>query len=289
MPANITKSSWWGATAPLPTSCAVDWITQVYSEPEQRERARFRVGLWQLDEQRKGNFFSNFTVGGMCGLTVGGTAFAASEARAVAQVSGQESRSRWRDLVAIGGSTSRLDLQLTCELGPGSRCPARGSYVPSRRALRVGRPVTSRTLIQGSDGGVTLYAGASSSESRLRVYDKGVESGSHPPGKLYRWELQLRRKLAQAAVNELRAAPDPAVCISSIIRGDALRRAVRIPDAFGGPLTLLRCGSTTDTIASLEWLARGVAPSVARLVAHGQLDAVLAALDLERHLPSRGG
>ena len=54
-------------------------------------------------------------------------------------------------------------------------------------------------------GGMTLYIGSPGKSRKLvRVYDKGVERQSHPPGQLTRIEVQLRDEYAAAAFESLR-------------------------------------------------------------------------------------
>lgn len=270
----------WGVHAPILHSIGVDWITQVYPSAVEIERARYRVGLWQLDEQRAGNYARPWTVGGICGTQVGGVAFAASAHYGIAQVTGAQADHRWRDLSAIGGHSSRVDVQCTFQLGAGARCPARSGYELEAVAAGRGRRVTRRTLIVGSDGGATLYVGAPSSEHRLRVYDKGVEAKLEEPGRLYRWEVQLRRLHAEAAVRFLWRAPTAIEGQFSLLKHHCDRRSQPLPSVAGVTPVAPGLPTRSDSLASYSWLETAVRPSVQRLLRYYTRSEILEALGL---------
>jgi len=106
-------------------------------------------------------------------------------------------------VMAVGGNATRLDLAmddyerivspgdvLTALQGPDLVTHAR-NYL-TQQGGRVGSSELT---------GVTVYLGAPSSRQRLRVYDKGLESG----GKMdcVRWELQSRKEAAETMANVL--------------------------------------------------------------------------------------
>lgn len=64
----------------------------------------------------------------------------------------------------------------------------------------------SWNLITGNDGGATCYVGSRTSEAFLRIYDKGIESGTHD--NWIRVELELKASKARFAAFTMANEPD---------------------------------------------------------------------------------
>jgi phage replication initiation protein len=144
-------------------------------------------------------------------------------------------------------------------------------------------------IVSGKRGeleGVTLYFGSRHSDTRLRIYDKTIESKSRICGN--RWEAQLRRKKAQAAFELwLSAIPkgEPVVCrvLQNIVLGiidfrirdddDTDRNRCRPLIWFTNLLSNLRACPARLAIAKVEqsaqksinWIKKSVAPTMLTL------------------------
>lgn len=99
-----------------------------------------------------------------------------------------------KNLITAGASLSRFDVALDVH---------EGSVRPQDlyHALKNGRATSKARnyrLMEGSDGGSTVYLGSPQSEKMMRMYDKGVESGN-PLMNWKRIELQLAGGLANRA------------------------------------------------------------------------------------------
>jgi hypothetical protein len=101
-----------------------------------------------------------------------------------------------RGFALLGGKPSRLDLQVTV-LNPSFTmeqvhdCFTSGNWVSKSRTWTVIKGATKT----GITTGYTLYAGNRLSETFIRIYDKGLESGSLPPNQKIRFELESKGKL----------------------------------------------------------------------------------------------
>ena len=145
------------------------------------------------------------------------------------------------------------------------------------------------TLIQNTFGGLTCYGGSASSEIRMRIYDKGAESGDAPPGELWRWELQLRRKKAVGYAKALDSAPSRQSAVASLVHGHTSRLGLRTPDIPLGAAVIPAVDTSTDSSNTMRWLAEGVRPSIERLLNVYDRDTILAALGLAEPLRESDG
>jgi len=140
------------------------------------------------------------------------------------------------------------------------------------------RKVSEFRSLRGDDGGCTIYFGAPSSESRLRIYNKAAESGVDYPW--LRVELQLRGDRAGAMVRGLLDGGPGAVV--NVLWGLLDFKDVRESDsnnrrwpsarwwrrflnaACRARLVLPDSQRTLETVK--DWLTRQVAPSLALVV-----------------------
>jgi DNA relaxase NicK len=130
---------------------------------------------------------------------------------------------------------------------------------------RNGRPPT-RTLIRDSDGGQTVYIGRRVSENMGRLYDKGVESATNAPGTRWRYEVEYKGDQAWNAVQALLPVEEEARCVSSTVAQWFSSRGGRVwrHDSL---LAVRNWGpKETSTDKQLQWLARGVRPTVVALI-----------------------
>lgn len=162
---------------------------------------------------------------------------------------------------------TRIDLQVTVELATAQPEMLERLYDAATSGLRkVGRPV-EYSLIKNSNGARTLYVGRRSSARYGRVYDKGMESGQGEPGKLIRFELEVKDDMADQAVAMIYRSGEQDTVILRLLqdffeeRGiPVLWNAAQMEVGFRAPRL------TVDDSQSLRWLAGPVAKTVARLM-----------------------
>lgn len=139
---------------------------------------------------------------------------------------------------------------------------------------------------RGHDKGITLYFGSPSSDKRLCIYDKSIESSNRINGN--RWEGRFRRKAAKEALLQwLHANADGACAVvrwcSSVVAGliDFRNRSSNDPNRFRNPSLLwyiefidrlktspIRIRTSTPVIhvqKSIDWVIKSVAPSLSLL------------------------
>lgn len=249
-------------------SYGVDWLTALVSGSDAAERAEFHVGLWMATAQEMGERVRTWRIGRATGHVCGPFAYARLPHAGIVQITGAPSSKMFDRVMAFPARPSRLDVQVTYRRPSWGVSPAKRAYLGSPDDARRGRAVRSRTIIVSKGGGETCYVGAPSSEHRMRVYDKGAESGSAPAGTVYRWEVQLRRKVAQTAAARLLKAGISEDSVESLCASFSARYGVDIPRGAVSNLWI-HSGSEGSSIERTKaWLRDSVKPAVDRLRMH---------------------
>ena len=121
----------------------------------------------------------------------------------------------------------------------------------------------------------------------MRVYDKGQESKSHPPGYRWRIEAELKREYAEAQWKSLLQAPVAETSCYASSQFWAQRCGLSWPLPTSSESLVLQPlpeQIPPDVAASLSWLRLQVRPTVERLVRAGLGAPVLDALGLDHDL-----
>jgi len=139
--------------------------------------------------------------------------------------------------------------------------------VPSRRY--------KCTLIRNLyDKGCTLYVGAPSSDARLRMYNKSVESGQYPSegGEWLRIELQLRNKYADRAWVNWRKRAQGNFLLEWLRKMADMRTYLMVKEAIEhGDEPAIDQDTDDDWVTRrLYWLQHTVVPALRRLALHDE-------------------
>lgn len=173
---------------------------------------------------------------------------------------------------------TRLDVQSTVWYN--SYMPDYGKLIAGKlKQLKDGRRRIRKSLIDGMGAGDTLYIGATSSDRRLRMYDKFKEQkDSKSYENAWRYEIQYRSSYAAKVLADVAGSADP------------LRRKAEIINAEFGyyditvapePCLVARPGSIqrdTDTAKRVRWLQQQVAPPARQLAREMGWDYVISLL-----------
>lgn len=269
-------------------SAQVDWLSCSATTPHASK------GLWTLGQaaldvaEGKGEPLAIWSGHGYRGHRAGGVRVGASAQGVVLQLSGSHASDKWKDAVATCENVSRLDLAVNIECDPVVPLIACDVYREIRHTpSRNGKP-PRHAWIQASDGGQTVYVGSRVSDRFARLYDKGVEQRSHEAGRLWRLELELKRKVADRCARRLATVSNHRRELAGIVAEHFRSRAnLRLPIRPSAVTCSDHQVPSTDDKALL-WLSRSVKPLVARLMrAHGA-PRVLQALGLSRQSEGEG-
>lgn len=273
-----------------PTVC-IDYVTVTFTEesvPEIWYALGTVKGELETIGKRKWRFFGY--EGDCYFLKEGHFAIGtSSDARmgTIVQASGAAARKYWRVLIPKPARVSRIDLAADAKAAPPDPDVARECWEHLGREgaseSRYYSLVESRHGI--SRGGDTLYVGSRSSDQFGRVYDKSAKRKEGDIGSLWRYEVELKRKLAkQVAVQLLDAAETslPLMIANYVYEWFRVRGVPPIWDySKGATLSTVAVITGKSDEERLLWLRKQVSPTVANFVRAGRADQVLKALGLE--------
>lgn len=202
------------------------------------------------------------------------------------QLSGTAAAESWESVARCGGQPTRLDIQVT--YSPSVVAPRFGLRFMRATTKGPRSPLSSRPrcgLRLDSDGLFHGTVGDRIKPRYLRIYDKGVELGTAPPGHLWRAEVEAKGKLAPKLWADLQQTRDVRQwCWNSCAEQWKL-------SGYSWPLSASSRGSNGITIPSkvrpeverLEgWLRQSVQPAVARMRRAFTDDQILAMLGMDR-------
>jgi len=143
-------------------------------------------------------------------------------------------------------------------------------------------------IVPISEEGGTLYVGKRTSDKMGRLYDKGSQLGDDvPPCQLWRFEVEYKRKCAEAAAEQTFYTPMTSdvrrqMIVSNVaqfFRDHAV--PVELPDSSHPVHGLVRYATRVqDSERTLKWLSEQVRPAILRLSLDGQADRVWDALGI---------
>lgn len=264
----------------LCTSSGIDWLSCSAPRCDGLEPLWLRGGELLREAQAAGNQLKAWKLRNLSGHIAGSVVRALSPTHIYVQVSSTDAANHAAELIPLAQNVSRLDLQLTAGWhGAAPRSLADEAYQAVELHKRGGRPL-DRTLLSSRSGGSTCYCGSRRSDVFGRVYDKGVESGTGEAGTMWRWELELKRDVAELTARELALAESLTAIVAEIVHGKFTDWGVPVPPGPSLPLHMKPPKPRNDAARILEWLSRAVRPSVRFLLAAVGPEATYSALGL---------
>lgn len=210
----------------------------------------------------------------------GGAALGVRDGERYYRASGQCAAEVFRTCAGSARHFSRLDGRLDCCYAQAQERRGRAAYEGFQRLPRAAGQPRSAKLVQDTDRGETLYIGSRQSDVFLRFYDAGIAHETHRAGCRWRYEVELKGSRATDAAALLYKATSQELATAALVRTAFTDRRVTCPVLLEDLRCKVRSRETTDLDRRLDWLAGQVAPSVARLVADGYIEAALEALGL---------
>lgn len=192
-----------------------------------------------------------------------------------------------RELIAAATNVSRLDLQVTYALDVEDTDLALKAFNRLQSGTRTtGRP-HGFSITNTKPKGQTLNVNKRIGDRSARLYDKGVEAKLCSAGRLWRWELELKRHLAHRAAlvsqQHTNLATYSAGCVKAFFCGKGLepRWSNEIADLAGQSVL------TRPSRDSLDWFRENVSHSVRRAINRHGIQKVIEALGMDQLVQSR--
>lgn len=269
-------------------SSGIDWCTLTAKWDGKGERLREKAHRIIEYAMRVGNEKKDWRASGYKGYRAGGAAFGVRHDGCILVLSSATASALAVFSIPDADNVSRIDLQVTCHDKSHQAERAHLGYYSLMSAPRkAGRP-PSASLRLNSNGGQTLYVGSRASARVGRLYDKGVEQKTAPPGAYWRYEVEYKgdeaARLAQAAIER---QLDDAI-IAALVMDYFAQRGIPAPAChedisiiLDGHRATLEFDGLSDADKTLRWLNDCVRQSVARLISSGRVADVVRALGMD--------
>jgi len=231
-------------------------------------------------EARQGNEIKGWRMEGFSGFRCGQIEVGQRHDGTIVRMSGSCANDNWKRVFAVATNCSRLDLQTTYRPDLDVEKFIRRNL---RAMLKWSNADKQRACVDyrfNNRKGTTIYSGERTSARFLRMYDKGKESREAWYSGCVRLEAELKAKLAQSIALQLfRSKELQPTIIAGVRQCFSERGAVRLSCSKSLlEFTVRRKRSDRDRY--LTWLKEAVRPGVQKIVAAGDIDEVLLALDL---------
>lgn len=220
------------------------------------------------------------------GYAVGGSFVGVRDRDTTAIYSGERAKMAFDRLYRSDTHVSRIDVQVSFRFNVNNNNVAqvaRNNVERSNKAISGARQ-RNATLIEDLRGGATCYVGTRKSEQFARIYNKDAESGEKQYERVWRYEVQLKNKLATKLSEQLASKTYPTVNHALVFVKQWLsHRGVQTPWKADAELLPLpkEPKQNTQVEAKLEWLRTQVQPTLRSLLKYGLRDDILAALGLD--------
>lgn len=262
-------------------SRGVDWITATCNSPSRQPLFLAIADAAKGQSQANGNDLREWQWNGYQGYACGPVSAGTREDGAVVRLSGSTANASYRHLGAFATNCSRLDLQVTVQVPDPTLKLAQIAYRSACAWARNQKQPPTVTILQTHPVGDTLYLGRRQSNRFARLYDKHAEDPEqYPPGS-WRYEVELKAEVANAALRQLRATPDAGQRIQAQVWVHFAQRGVLPAFGSSGPALDLQQTNDTDDRSRMRWLEEQVRPAVAKALERHSVKELRRLLGLE--------
>ena len=244
----------------------IDWMTITTKDTKRFEEWTEAFALVASEEKARGHKWGSAHILGYKGESCGHAFLGKRTDGAMVRLTSSAAQTYGHLFSPEACHVTRIDLQVTVQFDYPAQNFLKRAYDHARvQPVKNGRPPVY-SLLENSLGGSTIYVGSRSSMRYGRIYDKGEESGTELPGRMFRWELEIKDQLADQAVQMLAYSANPERQLLALVGSFFDERALpvtwsipRDEERFSLPRIL------PDDAGSLKWLNGPVATVVARL------------------------
>lgn len=195
-------------------------------------------------------------------------------------LSGHISSKHWRGFVGNAVKATRIDLAVTVALGVEMLDLPRKYY---EEIESQGQRKRTYSLVQNTNQGQTLYVGSRQSDRFGRVYDKGVESKTAPPGMKWRYEAEFKKPVSEQVKKALLCTREKSVgkIVGTVYDFFAYRLVKPLFSRSSDGIRIASETRVTTVQKRLTWLSTQVRPTVQQLILAGYTGEMVEALGLE--------
>lgn len=261
--------------------CALDWATYVCDDDRRKGVMRSLGADLVRMEAGEGNKLELFGWRGYKGEHSRRATWGERADGVLVQCSRGLADETFRGLYPYCTSVPRLDLQVTARIEPYRANLASETWKSVLRFRPEHGLGPSSQVRAGSDGGSTLYIGASQSIHFGRLYNKWVERRRRDYHHCWRWEVQLKAELASSVAGAVfGSANRPAFCQGYVWDWFSGRGAEPEWGRADYYLPSRPVRPKSDAATKLQWLDQTVRPTVEWLIDAGYEEHVRQTLGL---------
>lgn len=258
----------------------VDWLTMTTKKDGPGEHWYRLYNEYRKDVIKDELREKRFNNGFYAGLSIGHLRWGYSERNGYILIaSGHLAESYYERFKPAKHRTTRIDLCYDFELSqPRELIQNTYEYLLETQQTKFPKIAAFRTR----QGGATLYIGSRSSAQYGRLYDKGVEQGTHEPGRKFRAEVEYKKPLSMQVAKQV-SENDPKQRAADIHRTVWQWFSERLVELPGKPnsgqvINASYVKQVTSADKKLQWLRTQVAPTVIDLCNTGRGHEVMRAL-----------
>lgn len=224
---------------------------------------------------------------GFSGWKVGQVEFGVLNDMSIVRIHSEAANFWWRDVYRLSDRITRIDLQLTYDVGCDPQPTIWNLFALANRESSKKKRGPKNDCIIGSDGGATCYCGRRQSNVFGRAYARGPKTKLQEHLNHLRFEIQFNERLAGLVVRKLAGSSSPAITLTSQVAGFFYDRTGFLPAPVEDVPNNCLSRDVSDCDKKLRWLRSSVSSSVRTLLERGMVDEVIDALGLASFLESR--
>lgn len=224
----------------------------------------------QDDDRRKGSAFKKWFFQGWRGFASDSIRWGTTGESLIWESSGETTSSTLTRMPLLPGSAKRIDLALTLSLS--SSRPQFGTQCLERTTPMTKAPLRNQTRAgqwSATDGSFCGTVGKRTAPKYHRLYDKGVESETAPPGIKWRLELEAKQGLARELWRKHSSAlMEPQFCASYCVQSWRSSGFSWPLAEFTSDIELVEVPAPKPSppVTLAAWLRRSVAPTLPRVL-----------------------
>jgi len=262
----------------------VDWATGVTLELKASTALMNWTRKIYKRELRAGGIEKSWGCSGFTGFKCGEIEFGRRDDELMVRVMSELALKEWASLYVWADRITRIDLQLTFDVGCDPQPLIWSFFHDASRRSREKGGVTKNNVILGSDGSATLYCGTRWSNVFGRAYARGPKTKRPEDRSMLRFEVQYNKRLAMRVARQLAFSRTKDDWIHARVVQFFGRRGVFIPARFDVSVNDSLSRNRSDCDKRLLWLEKSVRPSCVMLAERGLLKQLVANLGLSNYV-----
>jgi hypothetical protein len=268
----------------------IDWLTCTCKPGHKAQVLQASAEKWIAAQGALGFRPREFRWSGYLGTATDGITCGKREDGTILRLSGETAYHNAKHCLAFCDNVSRIDVQVTLLAKEDPSDFAQLSLSSASIDTRVESGITRTSIIRSTPNGSTFYLGSRASERFYRVYDKTAESDGVYPDRSWRWEVEYKGDRAWRVSQQLVKMGFTAEAIRQVVEQAFYNYGINLP-CLALPPTWRDAGirAETNDQKRLIWLAKSIAPCIAKLREGIPLDTVLDALGLYDTFDPRTG